>query len=106
MDRSSRIAVELNVLRALCDGRIAADLRFGLCGAMAKYIFEEPEHQIVFESVQSLLGRDQLSADQLGVTLIKRGFPDMDMGRYFVDEHPGPEQAESSIGELTGPRAI
>jgi hypothetical protein len=100
MDHALQMAAELDVLRALCDGQSFVALRADLCRSLADYKFADAEHQVVYESVRTLLGQGELAADQLAVNLNNRGFPDTDMQRYFVAAPPTYEKALAQIGEL------
>ncbi len=46
------------------------------------------EHQVVFESIRFLLSRGTLTAARLAVHLNNRGFPDVDMEKYFPQPRP------------------
>jgi hypothetical protein len=83
MDQAAQLAVELEILSTLCSGIGAADQRLDLARTLDHYIFIEPEHQVVLESIRSLLPRGQISRAALAVHLNNRGFPDVDMEKYF-----------------------
>ncbi len=73
---------ELHILRALCDETTPRDQRLSLMQAYSRDAFQEPEHQVVFESVCELLVRGPVLAARLGVHLNNRGFPDIDVEKY------------------------
>ena len=83
MDHEKQIAAELKALRTLCDEAIARNLRQNLIQSLDTHAFSEPEHQVVFESIQALLPRGPISEAQLRVHLNNRGFPDTDVEKYF-----------------------
>ncbi len=100
MDQALQTAAELDVLRALCDVQSFVALRADLCRSLVDYKFADAEHQVVFESVRTLLGQRQLSAEQLAVNLNNRGFPDTDMSKYFIADPPTYEKALAQIDDL------
>ena len=83
MDHEKQFAEELQTLRALCDEAASPGARQQLLSSLRDRVFLEPEHQVVLESIRSLLPRGGLSPSQLGVHLTKRGFPDIDVKIYF-----------------------
>lgn len=99
-DSTERLAVELGVLRALCCGAGTPEQRNALLQAVARWGLVEPEHQVVFESLCALSGRKGLSVALLGVHLNNRGFPDVEMEKYFVAEPPSVEKALARLDEL------
>jgi hypothetical protein len=99
-DGADRLAPELDVLRALCGGAGTMPQRRALHDSLAGYLFSEPEHQVVFESLCALSGRKEISAAVLAVHLNNRGFPDVDLEKYFVAAPPSVEHALSRVEEL------
>ena len=75
--------IELQILRALCNGIGADGQRRDLVRMLDHYVFIEPEHHVVFESIRLLLPRGPISLANLTVHLNNRGFPDMDVENYF-----------------------
>jgi hypothetical protein len=84
MNRAAQLAAELQVIGTLCNGVGAREQRTELVHALDPYAFLEPEHQVVFESIRSLLSDDRLSTARLTVHLNNRGFPDVDLEKYFA----------------------
>ena len=82
MNRVAQLSAEVHVLGTLCNPEVPLDLRAELAHVLEHYAFLEPEHQIVFESIRSLLLHDRLSKSSLAVHLNNRGFPDVDLERY------------------------
>ena len=82
MDRVAQLTTEAQVLGTLCNREDPHDLRAELVRVLERYAFLEPEHQIVFESIRSLLLHDRLSKASLAVHLNNRGFPDVDLEKY------------------------
>lgn len=89
MDRETQCAIELQALRALCDGATPCEDRQRLVQSLASRAFVEPENQVVFESIRALLARAPISVAQLRVHLNNRGFPDTDVEKYF---QPAPSE--------------
>jgi hypothetical protein len=82
MNREAQLAAEVQVLGTLCKGVGVLAQRTEMLDALDHYAFLEPEHQIVFGSIRSLLLHDRLSNARLAVHLNNRGFPDVDLGKY------------------------
>ena len=82
MNREGQLAVEVQVLGTLCKGVGFLGQRTEILDALDHYAFLEPEHQIVFGSIRSLLLHDRLSNARLAVHLNNRGFPDVDLDKY------------------------
>jgi hypothetical protein len=82
MNRVAQLTAENQILGALCDREVPHDLRAELAHVLEHYAFLEPEHQIVFESIRSLLLHDRVSMANLAVHLNNRGFPDVDLEKY------------------------
>ena len=74
---------ELQALRVLCDETQPRARRLEIVQSLKDHRFFEVEHQVVFESVFSLISRDSLSRTRLAAHLNNRGFPDVDMDKYF-----------------------
>ncbi len=100
LDGVDRLALELDVLRALCSGAGTSEQRRALQESLAGYRFSEPEHQVVFESLCALSSRKGISAAGLAVHLNNRAFPDIDLEKYFVAAPPSVEQALARVDEL------
>jgi hypothetical protein len=100
LDGADRLALEAEVLRALCGGAGTTEQRRALHESLAGYRFSEPEHQVVFESLCAMSGRREISAAVLAVHLNNRGFPDLDFEKYFVAAPPSVEQALARVDEL------
>ena len=82
MDRVAQLTTEVQVLGTLCNREDPRDVRAELVHVLEHYAFLEPEHQIVFESIRSLLLHDRLSKASLAVHLNNRGFPDVDLEKF------------------------
>ncbi len=82
-ERVATLAAEIRILRSLCGETFTRKQRLELLQAVDHYIFIEPEHQVVFESLRSLLVRGPVNSARLAVHLNNRGFPDIDMEKYF-----------------------
>jgi hypothetical protein len=89
MDPETQFTAELQSLRTLCDESAPRDERQTLMNSLNQHIFIEPEHQVVFESIQTLFPRGPISMAQLRVHLNNRGFPDTDVEKYFQSPSGG-----------------
>jgi hypothetical protein len=83
MDRAAQLLAEVGILGTLCNLEGSGEQRTELVHSLEQYVFVEPEHQIVFESIRSLLPHDRISAARLAVHLNNRGFPDVDLEHYY-----------------------
>jgi hypothetical protein len=83
MDRITKSADELQLLRTLCDESAAGDERLELLQFLQNHVFLDLEHQVVFESIYFLFSSGPISAARLAVHLNNRGFPEVDMEKYF-----------------------
>jgi hypothetical protein len=97
---ADRLALELEVLCALCGGAGTTEQRQALSKLLGSYRFSEPEHQVVFESLCAMSSRRELSAAVLALHLNNRGFPDLDLEKYFSAAPPSVEQALARVDEL------
>ena len=93
MDRVAQLTTEVQVLGMLCNREDPRDVRAELVHVLEHYAFLEPEHQIIFESIRSLLLHDRLSKASLAVHLNNRGFPDVDLEKYCAAAFSNIEEA-------------
>jgi hypothetical protein len=100
MDRAANPDDELQMLRILCGESTSREQQLEILRSLQDRLFHDPEHQVVLESVRILCLRDALSADRLAVHLNNRGFPDVNLEKYFtsaptngaVKENPAPDK--------------
>jgi hypothetical protein len=97
MDRETQFAAEFRSLRALCDEAVSREERRTLVQSLRPHDFVESEHQVVFESIRALILRGPISAAQLRIHLVTRGFPDTDVEKYFP-----PAPGETMHAQPTG----
>jgi len=93
MNRVAQLTAEFQILGTLCNPEVPLDLRAELAHVLEHYAFLEPEHQIVFESIRSLLLHDRPSKASLAVHLNNRGFPDVDLEKYCAAAFSNIEEA-------------
>jgi hypothetical protein len=82
MNRKAQLEAEVQVLGTLCNRAGAREQHADIVSAFDHYQFLEQEHQIIFESIRSLLVHHRLSTTRLAVHLNNRGFPDVDLEKY------------------------
>jgi len=87
MDRATTSQDEIELLRALCDEAALPARRLELMQSLRGHVFLSPENQVVFESICFLFPRGGVSANRLTVHLNNRGFPDVDLKKYFPGAH-------------------
>lgn len=87
------LKIEREILRALCAREGAVHAR-GV-PELANYRWRDPEHQVVYEALGKIRGRDADSLrEQLAAQATRMGFPDVDWTAYC-------ERMETTSGELT-----
>lgn len=84
MEEDSKRHLELQALRSICDNALPDADRHALLRSLDRHAFAEPEHEIVFQSLNKLLPSGPVSPERLRVHLNNRGFPDTDVEKYFV----------------------
>ena len=97
MDRATKSQDEIELLRALCDEAASPARRLELMQSLRGHVFLDPENQVVFESICFLFPRGGVSVDRMTVHLNNRGFPDVDLEKYF----PGARE-NGARSEITG----
>jgi hypothetical protein len=84
MKPDARSEAELQALRELCDQDVSRmPQRLKLLKSFEGRQFQDSEHQVVFESICFLFRHGGVSAGRLAVHLNNRGFPDVDLDKYF-----------------------
>jgi hypothetical protein len=87
MNPVSKPEDDLRSLRALCDESVGREDRLAMLRSLENQAFSDPEHRVVFESIQFLLARGILSPSRLAVHLNNRGFPDVPVENYFPEAY-------------------
>ena len=85
----------------LCDDNATREQRLELLQSLNGHVFLDPEHGVVFESIRALFKTGPLFASRLAVHLNNRGFPEIDMGRYFSATRASAAPSEISNKEKT-----
>ena len=67
--------------------------------SLSRRAFLDPEREVVFESVRALLRLGPISLARLRVHLNNRGFPDIDVEKYFLPTRADRIERRSS-GEI------
>jgi len=93
MDREAQLLAEARILGTLCSQAGTAEQRNEVARILDHYQFLEPEHEIVFGSIRSLLVHDRVSKARLAVHLNNRGFPDVDLEKYCAAGLPSIDEA-------------
>jgi hypothetical protein len=83
MDRVTTSENELQLLRNLCDESALRERRLEILQLLDGRDFQDPDHQVVFESIRFLFSRGGVSAARLAMHLNNRGFPDIALEKYF-----------------------
>jgi len=82
MDRVAVLEAEVQILGTLCNQAGTSKQRAELVDTLRQYAFLGEEHQILFESIRSLLSAEPLSNTRLAVHLNNRGFPGVDLEKF------------------------
>ena len=102
MDHDNHISAELQALRALCREETPTADREQIIKTLSAHSFSNPERQVVFESLRSLLARGGVSPERLRIHLNNRGFPDTDVEKYFQPAPPDDPQDPPHREEIPG----
>jgi len=99
-DRGER---ERLVLGALCQGTPQGSVRESARRILARYHWQEPLHQIVYQVLLAMpFGSPQLARQQLHARLTRAGFPDVEVGDFFRPHSLSQAAAEELIRNLAG----
>ena len=80
-----RLQMELTVLRAICSGQGAGDLREMSVRGLSVYSWKSAEHRVVFEAIVRLGRRDaERLREELPAQATRMGFPDVEWAAYFA----------------------
>ena len=71
------------MLRSLANGKVSSARHRAVVRLLQDYDFLDPEHQVVYESVRAIAQEQPISAPRLAAHLNNRGFPDIDLEKYF-----------------------
>ncbi len=96
MKRTTQLSAELRALCTLCDPAMSGKLRQNLLASLEGHKFLEPESQAIFESIRALAGSGPISRERLAQHLNNRGFPDIDIERYFLADGMNSESPDST----------
>lgn len=78
------LALEREILRALCTCAQLNAERGGLLKALASHSWGDAEHRVVYEALLRTVSRDsEALRSELPATATRMGFPDVDWGEYF-----------------------
>ena len=83
--------LEIRILHLLCT-HISGDVLTSGLATLSAYAWRNPEHRVVFETVQRIsclppaLRRHELAAE-----VTRMGFPDVDCSAYFEENTDAPE---------------
>jgi hypothetical protein len=101
MDRITNSRDDIQLLRALCEEAASPARRLELVQSLQGRVFLDPEHQVIFESICFLFRRGGVSVDRLTLHLNNRGFPDVDVEKYFPGAHE--HGAQTQVAEKDKP---
>lgn len=83
MDHFLKSEDEVQFLRELCDEAASLEQRLMLLQSLEGHFFVDPENQVVFESICFLFPRGGVTEVRLAAHLNNRGFPEVDLRKYF-----------------------
>lgn len=71
------------MLRALANGKVSSARHREILDLLHDYEFLDSDHQVVYESLREIARLQPISQSRLAVHLNNRGFPDIDLEKYF-----------------------
>ena len=93
--------MELTVLRAICSGQNAGDLREMSVRGLSVYSWKSAEHRVVFEAIARLRRRDaERLREELPAQATRMGFPDVEWAAYFAAGEEEPADLQVLVREL------
>src|ERR1700686_4813701 len=100
-EKESEHALELIVLRALCQGTPEGSVRGSARRILGSYRWHEPLHQAVFEVIMSMPRHDsKVVRDLLPAGLPRRGFPDFNLPDFFGVRAVARKRVEAAMQRL------
>ena len=83
-DNDTRVEAERQLLAALCQNSLDADTRAEVLRRLARCVFADPEHEVIFRALTKLPEHDpERGRIELGVRVTRMGFPDFDLEPFF-----------------------
>jgi hypothetical protein len=99
-------ALELSILRALCQPNVTEMARQSFTRELADYRWQLEDHCIVFQAIQRIRNTHTSPIkEQIAAYAARRGFPDMDLEAFLTADAPR-QDIESLIRELKATGAI
>ena len=100
-DEDSKAKLELQVLRAVCQGTPQGSVRDGALRVLCNYAWREPVHQAIFGCLARLTSANlEFLRSELPACLTRKGFPDVDLELLFEPHSLTKEDAERLMREL------
>jgi hypothetical protein len=95
--RERQIAVERQLLAALCQRSLDDESREELLRRLEKHAFAMPDHEVVFRALTKLaMIKAQRMREALAATVTRMGFPDVDLNLFFEP----PASAQENLADL------
>jgi hypothetical protein len=95
------IAVERQLLAALCQGLLDQGRREELLRRLENHAFALPDHEVVFQALRKLSPiKPERLKETLAVTVTRMGFPDADLDIYFEPNALAEEDFAGMLREL------
>jgi hypothetical protein len=102
--RERIIAVERQLLAALCQGLLDQGRGEELLRRLEKHAFALPDHEVIFRALRKLPPiRPGLLREALAVMVTRMGFPDADLEVYFEAYALAEENLDGLLRELQYP---
>lgn len=95
--------MEERLLRAICQGGLNRELREETLSRLRSYTFASVHHQVVFDCLSPLAGREpETIRSLLPERLVRVGFPDMDIAPFFEPHGMMDDEARELLAKVTG----
>jgi hypothetical protein len=101
---NSILALERQILQALCVGADLPDDWDLRASQLAGYRWLDSDHKVVFEALRAIKSRDaRTRRDELPAQATRMGFPDVDWKPYFEPDEERGSDLEDLIRRLKEP---
>jgi len=95
------VELEHKILRQLCADNIARGIWNRLSGRLASYVWRDPEHRVVYETLRAVRSLDaRVRREELPAQATRMGFPEVDWKSYLEPDRAGGETLERMIDHL------
>ncbi len=95
--------MEERLLRVICQGGLNRELREETLSQLRSYAFASVQHQVVFDCLSALAGREpETIRSLLPERLVRAGFPDLDIAAFFEPHELTQSEGWELLAKVTG----